>query len=307
MADRADRPLGVHSLNSFMMAVPDLDEAQRFYTSFGLDVEHVGKSLYLRTVGSSHIWATVLAGRRKKLLAMRFGIYAQDVEAFTERLADVRIAAPDHGDPGSIWVQTPDGLTLEIAIGPKTAPDSKASFALPQRFSQARGAGPRNSLAPVRPRQMAHLALFTASVPDAIAFYTKYLGLALSDRSGDDVAFLHGRHGSDHHMIAVARSDGPGLHHASWDVGSLSDIGQGAMQMQAAGYSEGWGVGRHVLGSNYFYYARDPWGSFAEYSADMDYIAADTKWITSDSPPEDSFYQWGPPPPADFGTNYETA
>ena len=35
------------------------------------------------------------------------------------------------------------------------------------------------------------------------------------------------------------------------------------------------GVGRHVLGSNYFYYVQDPWGSFAEYSYDIDFVPAD--------------------------------
>jgi hypothetical protein len=69
---------------------------------------------------------------------------------------------------------------------------------------------------------------------------------------------MHGPHGSDHHLMALAASDGAGLHHASWDVGSFDDIGLGSQQMSQAGYSKGWGLGRHVLGSNYFRYVRDP-------------------------------------------------
>jgi hypothetical protein len=30
------------------------------------------------------------------------------------------------------------------------------------------------------------------------------------------------------------------------------------------GYKEGWGICQHALGSNYFYYVRDPGGSFWE-------------------------------------------
>ena len=37
----------------------------------------------------------------------------------------------------------------------------------------------------------------------------------LSDRSGPGIAFLHSPHGSDHHLIALAKSDGPGLHHSN--------------------------------------------------------------------------------------------
>ena len=88
------------------------------------------------------------------------------------------------------------------------------------------------------------------------------LGLRLSDRSGDLIAFMHGIHGSDHHMIAFVKSDGPGLHHLSWDVGSINDIGVGASHMAEKGFAYGWGLGRHVLGSNYFHYIRDPWGSY---------------------------------------------
>jgi len=82
-------------------------------------------------------------------------------------------------------------------------------------------------------------------------------------------------------------------------------VGSGMEQMLAAGYKQGWGVGRHVLGSNYFYYVRDPWGSFCEYSFDIDYIPKGFSWPTANHPPEDSLYMWGPPVPADFVTNHE--
>lgn len=48
-----------------------------------------------------------------------------------------------------------------------------------------------------------------------------------------------------------------------------------------------------------------PWGSYAEYSFDIDHIPADLDWPAADHPPEDSFYVWGPAPPADFVTNFE--
>jgi hypothetical protein len=52
---------------------------------------------------------------------------------------------------------------------------------------------------------------------------------------------------------------------------------------------------------------RDPWGSFAEYSYDIDFIPVDVEWPAADHPPEDSFYVWGPPPPDYFIVNHETA
>ena len=60
-----------------------------------------------------------------------------------------------------------------------------------------------------------------------------------------------------------------------------------------------------MLGSNYFHYVRDPWGSFAEYSCDIDYIPKEDRWPAADHKPEDSFYLWGPDVPPEFTINYE--
>jgi catechol 2,3-dioxygenase len=156
----------------------------------------------------------------------------------------------------------------------------------------------------VRPRRLSHVLVFTTDIDEAIDFYTGNLGLRLSDRS-DLVAFLHGIHGSDHHILAFAQSTAPGMHHCSWDMSSIDDIGLGAMSMAGKGHVKGWGLGRHVLGSNYFHYVQDPWGSFAEYSCDIDYIPATRPWDAKYHQPEDSFYLWGPEPPADFAINRE--
>ncbi|MEZ5657164.1 MAG: VOC family protein [Burkholderiaceae bacterium] len=101
------------------------------------------------------------------------------------------------------------------------------------------------------------------------------------------------------------KSEGRGLHHTSWTVERIDECGMGMEQMLAAGFKEGWGVGRHVIGSNYFYYTRDPWGSFCEFSCDIDFIDEKTEWPSGDYHPEDSFYLWGPAVPEYFVANLE--
>ena len=58
-------------------------------------------------------------------------------------------------------------------------------------------------------------------------------------------------------------------------------------------------TGRHFLGSNYFWYFRDPAGHMAEYFADLDQID-DDEWTTGEWGAEKSLYSWGPPVPKDF-------
>ena len=140
------------------------------------------------------------------------------------------------------------------------------------------GAAIRAKWPAVRPRRLSHVLTFTADVDASIKFHERTLGLRLSDRASDLVAFMYGIHGSDHHLLALVKSSALGFHHCSWDVASVNDIGLGAMRMHDKGWTKGWGLGRHVLGSNYFHYVRDPWGSFAEYSCDIDYIPKEVRW-----------------------------
>jgi hypothetical protein len=48
---------------------------------------------------------------------------------------------------------------------------------------------------------------------------------------------------------------------------------------------------------------QDPWGSFAEYSSDIDYVPVDTDWQAQSHALENSFYLWGPTPPNYFTVN----
>ena len=296
----SENSVAVHSLDHFRLAVPDLDEAVRFYEAFGLDVRRDGDTAELRTAGSSHVWARLSPGERKRLTGLTFGIFPEDAGRFAEQLGVAR-------SDGGLCTATPDGVPVELIVAPKVTPTAKSSFVVASPGDPARGAGARSRVAKVRPRRLAHLSMYTADVQRSIDFFHDRLGLRVSDRSADIVAFMHSPHGSDHHLVALASSTGAGMHHCSWDVASLEEVGQGAAQMAAAGFPDGWGLGRHVLGSNYFHYVRDPWGSYSEYSADMDYIPAGAAWQEGDHPVDDSFYQWGPVPPEDFVRNYETA
>jgi catechol 2,3-dioxygenase len=75
--------LGVHSVDHFHFAVPDLTVAQNFYGEFGLDVGQRGDRLTLSTFAQSHIWGTIGEGPRKKLGYVSFGAFEDDIERFS--------------------------------------------------------------------------------------------------------------------------------------------------------------------------------------------------------------------------------
>jgi catechol 2,3-dioxygenase-like lactoylglutathione lyase family enzyme len=300
---------GVHSLDHFALSVPDLEAARAFYRAFGLDVHDSGGGLELRAFGQDHVWARIGEGPRKKLEYVSFGAYAPDLPTFAARLRALGVApaaAPAGvGDEG-LWFHDPAGTRLQIRAAAKSSPDEKRSAIIPTAYNADRACPYRDARPKVRPVGLSHALFFQPDMGEAIAFYTQVLGLRLSDDAGP-VAFLHGVHGSEHHLIAFAQSEGIGYHHSAWAVTSIEQVGLGAAQMAEAGRARGWGLGRHVLGSNYFHYVQDPWGSYAEYSFDIDYIPRGHDWAGGHPDPENSFYLWGPPPPEDFTYNHEAA
>ncbi len=297
----------MHSLDHFSLTVPDLAQAASFYRKFGLDVREDGETLGLHTDDRTHRWGSISEGAQKKLQYISFGVFADDLPWFRQHLDElgiVRLDPPSGADGSGIWFHDCDGLLLQIRVAEKSSPNEKSQTANPTSPPGRRWAPLRDSAAEVRPRRLQHVLVFTSDVSRSIDFYSRVLGLRLSDRSGE-VAFMHGVHGSDHHLVAFAKSAGPGFHHCSWDVSSVHEVGLGAMQMADQGFQRGWGLGQHVLGSNYFHYVRDPWGSYCEYSCGMDFIPCDLDWPAENHNPRNGFYLWGPEPPRDFTTNFE--
>lgn len=303
----------IHSLDRFVFSVPDLAVAERYFTDFGLDVRKVGKRLDLYTFGHPHRWGSIFeSGKPKQLEYLALGVYQDDYDPLRRHLERIGVKTIDPHplvDEQGFWIRDPDGIALQIVVAEKSSPNEKGETFGPMNMANPKGTPigiNRRNAKPVRPVRLTHALLFCSDVPRSVKFYRDALGMRLSDQSGDGIAFLHGAHSSDHHLLAFAKSDGPGLHHTSWVVRGIDEVGLGMEQMLNKGYPYGWGVGRHVLGSNYFYYQRDPWGSFTEYSYDIDFIGLESDWPAQDHPPEDSFYLWGPTVPEDFVTNHET-
>ncbi len=268
-ANRRQGELGVHSLDHFSLNVPDLAEARS--TSTG-----VSESMWKRNpldwffapLGRTIRWAVIAEGSRKSLGYLSFGAFDEDFAPFREKLERLgiqRLDPPPGFETNGLWFRDHDGNLIEIQVCEKTSPDEKSVFSNTSAPPGQRGAPIRANAEEVRPRRLSHVLLFTTDVDRAIRFYQQVLGLRLSDRGGDAIAFMHGIHGSDHHILALAQSSAPGFHHASWGVDSINEVGLGAIQMADRGYSAVAGdFSGTCWGRTTASYVRDPWGSYFE-------------------------------------------
>lgn len=170
--------LGIHSMDTFSMMVPDLKVAEHFYRSFGLDVREEGQGLGIYTFGSDHRWVSLDEGPRKKLNHLSFAVFEEDFDPIRRRIEanGVRIMdAPRASgrDSNGFWIQDPFGMSVEIKIAEKTSPDAKVDFLTTSCEAGRMGSVSRSRAPKVEPRRLAHLLVFTPSVPDSLAFYAR--------------------------------------------------------------------------------------------------------------------------------------
>ena len=302
--------MAVRSLQHYCLAVPDPALGGGFYTGFGLDVEDRSDHLALLCAGRDQDQVLLVEGPRRKLHHICFaapegelGNLKQALETSGTKLSDPPAQAAGEG----LWFHDPEGTLINVCAA-EAAPWAEAPewrINTPGHYTRLglRGYPPRDMA--VKPRHLGHVLTFTTDLQRQIDFFTAVLGMRLSDRAGDVVGFLHCPGGSDHHVLAFLSGKQPGFHHASFEVAIIDEVGLGGRQMIAKGDRDGWGFSRHVIGSNFFHYIRDPWGGLAEYFCDINYIPADMEWQPKDWPLEDSLYVWGSDVPEDFPANFE--
>lgn len=289
----------LHRVSSFVYSVPNVAEVVAYYTEFGL------------TDNGDGSLSTVDGGRQ---LYVEQGPY--------RRVTSVTLGADDPDDLGRIasslsslgFERTLDGERLltadpvmgtrvQVVVEPRVVQvaTSPAPLNGPGRSERvnARADGVGRTW-PVRPRRLGHVALVSGESETSLSFFVDGLGFKVSDYAGDkQSAFL--RCSADHHNVAVFAGPASFPHHSSWQVEDIDEIGRGAEHL-LTGHDErkGWGFGRHYAGSNFFWYLKDPAGTFSEYYADMDQITDDDLWKPEMCEGKSGLYSWGPSVPEDF-------
>ena len=174
-----------------------------------------------------------MRGPRRSCITWRSGRRVAEFEATAEsiRRAGVARIDPPRGAPeGGLWVRDPDGNVVNVRPEAGEAPPADPPLTLnsPGHVARVAARGCPEGLE-AHPRRLGHVLLFTGALDRQVDFYTRVLGLKLSDRCDGIIAFL--RCSTDHHNLALLKSDGPGFHHGSFEVGSIDEIALGAQRM----------------------------------------------------------------------------
>jgi naringenin degradation protein FdeC len=279
--------------DDLVFGVDDLDACARYLRDYGLapvpaNAEGVrfealdGTGVILKPASDP-----ALPPRTSTKSQLRETIYGVGDDASLERIAaelskdrDVS-RAPD----GSFACIDDMGFALRFRRSRRrpytAAPDlTNAPGTPPQRPPNQIGAWADMTVAP---RTLSHIVLFVPDAAKAEKFYAR-IGFRTTDRFTGVGPFMRPAGSLDHHTLFMIQTPPflKGLEHFTFHLGSVTELMLAGARFEAKGHETFWGPGRHVFGSNWFWYFNSPLGCHVEYDADMD--LHDDSWVPREAP-----------------------
>jgi catechol-2,3-dioxygenase len=302
---------GIVGLETVVYGVEDLALSARFFEDFGLETVERGDhgrtfempektSLQLRLHDDASLPAAPEAGSTIREIV--WGVdTAEHVNALGAELATDRAVTTD--SEGTI--HTVDDAGYGIAF---TVTKREAVILEPQTLNTIGEVVRHNERAAfydqAKPQHLGHIVLYCPNWEEQVSFYVDRLKFMISDTLRGSGAFL--RCSVDHHNLFLLRYPSTGLNHISFGVQGIDEIMGGYKVMSESGWEPTWGLGRHYIGSNIFYYFRNPAGGQVEYYADMDCITNPELWTPEEfeaNTPE-ALFAWGGYPPPGYRKTY---
>ena len=119
-------------------------------------------------------------------------------------------------------------------------------------------------------RSLSHVVLFTKDKVKSEKFYADRLGFRTVDVFTNLGPFMRPQGTYEHHTLFLIQAPVVGLQHFTFHFAGMNELLKAGWEFQKLGYKSFWGPGRHILGSNYFWYFNSPFGGLIEFDADMD-------------------------------------
>jgi len=265
------------SLLDLELTVPDPNALAAFWTDLGME-----------STGT----ATLGTAQRPSQLRLAEGTYrhVSELRLSCESESDLPTIAASLEAIGVSSTITDGSLSCEDPLGdhrvvieaseplPLVGPAAEEANRPSGRSRLDRRSAASMATAPPAPRRVGHVVFGTPDLAGSIDFYTKGLGWKVSDMVGPGIGCFM-RCSPDHHNMLLMPAPVPCMNHYAMEMDDVDAIGKAGSKIVAERpESQVYGLGRHVLGANLFWYLLDPAGGMFELFADMDQIVDDEHW-----------------------------
>jgi catechol 2,3-dioxygenase-like lactoylglutathione lyase family enzyme len=290
--------MALHRLSSLTVGVPDVSAVSGFYDAFGL--ARLGEGRFATRDGGEQLRLQTAPYRR--LEAITVGVDDADDLG---RIGATLVAAGHRPTVEANELRVDEvhaGIEITVRVEARqataAAPVSPVNRpGVVERMNQPADVvmNPRT----VQPASLSHVVLGTPNYEATLSFFVDLLGFQTSDQIPGIISF--NRCSEMHHNVAIQATPGRLLHHFAFEVDSVDDVLRGGSNMiEADAERHMWGLGRHAIGSNWFWYLKDPAGNFVEYTADLDHISAQDLYVPKQWEGKEYLYAYGPSIPDAF-------
>ena len=266
-------------VESLTYGVEDLDAGTRYYDDWGLPrVDHgrhgadyllpSGQTIKLRVASDASLPTPVEAGSTVREIV--WGVEdSASLDAIGAELS--RDQKVERDAEGGLHARDPWGMALAFRV-------SRPVPVKPEPVQK----GVNHPFWPVdrvRPMRIGHAVFFVPSskLKATSEFYTGRLGFRLTESVQKFGDFMRCGGSSDHHnLFLIAVGEKAGFNHVAFELGNFDEIMIGGKFMEVQGWKATTKPGRHIMGSNLFWYFQNPSGGNTEYFADMDVF--DDSW-----------------------------
>jgi catechol 2,3-dioxygenase-like lactoylglutathione lyase family enzyme len=310
--------------DQLVFGVADLEECARYLTDYGLEAvgQPSGGAIQLEALDGTGVLLRHASdpalppplGTPSLLRKTIYGVADEEtlnlIEAELRTDRDVRRLAD-----GSIECVDDSGFVIGFQV------TVRRPIQLPGEGVNAPGSPvqrPVNQLgvhpdAQVVPRTLSHVVLFVPDAARAERFYTQRLAFRCTDRFIELGPFLRPAGSQEHHTLFFIQTPPfmQGCEHFTFHVGGPTELMLAGTRFMEKGYTSFWGPGRHLLGSNWFWYFNSPLKCHVEYDADMD--LHDDSWepraVSASADTSQLFLfthrkKWAPSGPPSEGTSH---
>ncbi|KAH7403048.1 Glyoxalase/Bleomycin resistance protein/Dihydroxybiphenyl dioxygenase [Cadophora sp. MPI-SDFR-AT-0126] len=298
----------------------NLAATNKFFTDFGLTpVQQTENTIYYRGFGDSpYIYVAERSPDRvKHFIGGGWVVKSKaDLEAASKLPGASKIQ--DLTTPGGgefVDVKDPQGVNIRLIYGITYRPKDKLQDERPKPVvfntwedKPRRGEFQRFESGPSKVHKLGHYGLVVdkSKFESTVAWYLDTFSLKPTDslfdqESGKDMmTFMHidkGEEYTDHHSFFIQSPSPPVQgshpHHSSFEVDNMDTQLMGHHHLESEGWTNCWGVGRHLLGSQIFDYWFDNSGNIVEHYSDGDLVNNKHTLVREVAAP-DTMAVWGP-------------
>lgn len=269
-------------LDALVFGVENLEECAECLVDYGLKACDVtasggrfealdGTAIVLRKADDASLPLAI--GPAPSIRETIYGVEdSQTLEQIADELGKDRSVT--RGDDGSVHSVDDCGFAIGFQLTQRRPIDA------PEDLTNAPGHPPQrpaNQLGidfemAAEPRTLSHVVFFVPDSKKAEAFYKDRLQFVTTDAFADVGPFMRAPAMEDHHALFFIQTPPhmQGVEHFTFHMGSGTEVLLAGTRFAEKGYTSFWGPGRHLLGSNWFWYFNSPLGCHIEYDADMD-------------------------------------